>query len=173
MSPLRLPRPAGLLPDMKRLVGTPDGMRRFLSVWPPYLAARVRVDRITPDWRVAEVSMGLSPVNANYMGTQFGGSLYSMSDPFWVLLLVHILGPDYHVWDAAAEIRFVSPGRGRVHTRFEITPGFEAELREAAASGEKVLRWVESEVRDERGELVATVRKQLYVRLVREKRPAR
>ena len=38
------------------------------------------------------------------------------------------------------------------------------ELRAAAAGGEKVLRWFETPVRDASGDVVATVRKQLYVR---------
>lgn len=162
---------SSLISRARTLVSTPGGMRRLMSLWPPYLAAGVRVDHISPDWRVVEVSMALRPYNTNYVGTQFGGSLYSMSDPFWMLQLIHILGPDYHVWDRAARIEFLRPGRGRVYTRFEVTPQLEAELRAAAAGGEKVLHWIDSEIVDSAGEVVATVQKQLYVRLVKEKRP--
>ena len=39
------------------------------------------------------------------------------------------------------------------------------ELRAAAASGEKVLRWFEVQLKTDSGELIAIVRKQIYVRL--------
>ena len=142
-----------------------------MSIWPPYLAAGIRVDSISDDWRVVDVSMGLHRFNTNAVGTQFGGSLYSMCDPFYMLQLMRILGSDYNVWDQAAEIRFAAPGKGRVYVHFEISDEFVEDVLEAAASGEKVLRWLECEVVDGDGAMIAEVRKLIYIRLKREKRP--
>jgi hypothetical protein len=79
-------------------------------------------------------------------------------------LAMHRLGPDYYVWDTAADIEFVKPAREQVHARFHLEDGAVAELRAAAASGDKVLRWFETDVVTRSGEIVARVRKQLYVR---------
>jgi acyl-coenzyme A thioesterase PaaI-like protein len=102
--------------------------------------------------------------NRNYFGTHFGGSLYAMTDPFFALLIVERLGRDYVVWDAAAEIKFIAATREDVLAEFRIDDILLDELRAAAADGSKVLRWLETEVRTEAGQLVARVRKQLYVR---------
>jgi hypothetical protein len=39
----------------------------------------------------------------------YGGSLYSMTDPFYMPMLISNLGSDYVVWDKAAHIRFRKP----------------------------------------------------------------
>jgi len=46
-----------------------------------------------------------------------------------------------------------------------LEPTIVDELRIAAAGGEKVLRWFEVAVTTQSGDVVAQVRKQLYVRL--------
>src|SRR4051794_22615854 len=86
-------------------------MRLVMNVYPPFLGAGIRVKRLQPDWRAIDVEMKLRRWNANYVGTHYGGSLYSMTDPFLMLMLIENLGPDFTVWDKAASIRFRSPGR--------------------------------------------------------------
>jgi hypothetical protein len=78
------------------------------------------------------------------------------------------LGRDYVVWDQAGEIDFIAPGREDVYAEFVIEDAVLDELRRAAASGEKVLRWFETEIRTARGEVIARARKQLYVRRKRD-----
>jgi hypothetical protein len=88
-----------------------------------------------------------------------------MTDPMWMLLVMHQLGRDYFVWDKAGAIDFVAPGREDVYAHFKLERHVVDELRAAAANGEKVLRWFETEVKTAGGEVVARVRKQIYVRL--------
>ncbi len=152
------------LPTWSQLIDSPRVLRAGLNVWPPYLFSGVRVVEIADDFSSATVQLRLRFTTRNYVGTQFGGSLFSMVDPFWMLLVLHQLGSDYIVWDKSAQIDFVRPGRTDVVARFVVTPEFVAELREAAAGGDKVLRWVETEIHDRHGQVVARVRRQLYVR---------
>lgn len=150
---------------------TPRHLRRIFNLWPPFLFAGIRVREIAPDWRHARVQLKLAWYNRNYVRTQYGGNLFSMTDPFWMILVMHNLGPDYVVWDKAAEIEFVAPGREDVFADFQVEPSVLDELRQAAAGGDKVLRWFEVDVKTASGELVAKVRKQLYVRLKPGLRP--
>lgn len=143
---------------------TPRLLRWVLNLWPPFLFSGIHVTRIAPDWRYARVELRMRPWNRNYVGTHFGGSLFAMTDPMWMLLAIHALGREYIVWDKAAEIEFVRPGRGVVHAEFALDDAVLAELRAATAGGDKALRWFENEVRDRDGEVVCRVRKQLYVR---------
>ncbi|HEU4382679.1 MAG TPA: DUF4442 domain-containing protein [Anaeromyxobacteraceae bacterium] len=149
-------RPAPLL---RRLF-----LRWRLSLYPPYLGAGIRVVEVAPDLRAIEVRMGLHFWNRNYVGTQFGGSLYSMVDPFYMLMLMYRLGPGYVVWDKAASVRFRRPGRGPVRARLEIPEEREEEIRRSADAGGKVEPVFVCQVRDEAGEVVAEVEKTLHVR---------
>jgi acyl-coenzyme A thioesterase PaaI-like protein len=136
---------------------------RMLNLYPPYLGAGVRV-RASRDLRTFEVRMKLRWWNRNYVGTHFGGSLYTMCDPFFMLMLVDALGRGYIVWDKAATIRFRRPGRGAVRATFHIPPERIEEIRAAADAGGKVEPVFTVEVVDEEGEVVAEVEKLLYVR---------
>jgi len=150
----------------------PRLLRLVFNAWPPFLFTGIHVTRLGADWRSASVELRMRPWNRNYVGTHFGGSLFAMTDPFWMILVMRALGPDYVVWDKAGEIAFVKPGRGTVRCHFELAETVIDELRSAAADGSRVLRWFDCPVLDASGEVVAQVRKQLYVRLKPRVRPA-
>jgi len=143
--------------------------RRGINFWPPFLFAGIRVLAVSDDFRSAKVRLRLGRLNRNYVGTHFGGSIFAMTDPFWMLLVMQNLGRGYVVWDAAAEIEFVSPGRGDIFAEFVLTDDRLAEIRELTQEGKKALIWFDTEVLAADGSVVARVRKQVYVR---EKRPA-
>ena len=139
-------------------------LKRLINLWPPFLGAGIRVLHISDDFRQAEVMLKLGLSNRNYVGVHFGGSLYAMTDPFYMLLLMRCLGKDYVVWDKAGHIEYVQPGRGRVYARFAIDDATLAAVRAATAAGDKHLPELAVDVVDEQGAVVARVRKTLYVR---------
>src|SRR5690606_3041990 len=139
--------------------------RCFRTFYPPYLGAGVRVRHISDDFRDVQVSMGLGWYNRNYVGTQFGGSLYSMVDPFFMLMLMENLGPKYIVWDKAADIDFLAPGTGPAFARFNIDQPLLDAIRRQTANGEKYLPPLQVDIHDGAGNPVARVGKTLYVRL--------
>lgn len=151
---------------------SPRGRRswllRVMNFYPPFLGAGIRVRRVGPDRRAFEVRMKLHFFNRNYVGTHFGGSLYAMCDPFFMLILIPALGPEYVVWDKAATIRFKRPGRGTVRATFDIPQVRVDEIRRAADDGERVESVFTAEVVGEDGMVVAEVDKTLYVRRQRE-----
>ena len=139
-------------------------LRRLFNIWPPFLCCGIRVLQLADDWRYARVRLKLGWFNRNYVGSHFGGNLFSMTDPFWMILIIESLGRDYIVWDKAGEITFVQPGRADVFAEFRVEDAVLDELRAATAQGEKYLRWFHTDVKTANGEIVAQVRKQLYVR---------
>ncbi|MGB9072255.1 MAG: DUF4442 domain-containing protein [Terriglobales bacterium] len=139
-------------------------MRWMMNLWPPFLGAGIRVKRLQPDWKAIDVEMKLRFWNANYVGTHFGGSLYSMTDPFYMLMLIENLGRDYIVWDKSASIRFRKPGKGKMQAAFRLS-GEEIEgIRQALETQEKFESTFVVEVKDETGDVIAEVQKVLYVR---------
>jgi hypothetical protein len=139
-------------------------MRMLLNIWPPFLGAGIRVRRIAPDWKAIDVEMKLRWWNRNYVGTHYGGSLYSMADPFFMLMLIESLGKDYIVWDKAASIRFRKPGRGTISASFRLSDEQLNEIRQALNSEEKIERLLTVELKDQSGSIVAEVEKLLHVR---------
>ena len=150
----------------------PSTLRHVFNFWPPFLFAGIHVTRMSADWREARVELRMRPWTKNYVGTHFGGSLFAMTDPFWMILVKECLGSDYIVWDKAAEIEFVKPGKGTVHANFKVEDSLLDEIRTATASGDKYLRWLPVEIIDRQGDVVAKIRKQIYVRRKPHKRPA-
>ena len=149
----------------------PKLLRRGMGWWPPFLGAGISVRSISEDFRNAVVELKLGRLNRNYVGTHFGGSLYAMTDPFFMIMLLHNLGGDYLVWDKSGSIDYVAPGRGTVQAHFQLTAERIAEIKAQAAGGDKVLPEFEVYVKDQAGGIVARVRKILYVRLKPKNRP--
>jgi len=137
---------------------------RWINLWPPLLGAGIRVKRIDPDMKAIDVEMKLHFWNANYVGSHYGGSLYSMADPFYMLMLMANLGRDYIVWDKAASIRFRKPGRGKVTAEFRLSDEQVEDIREKLETQEKVEPTFTVEIKDESGAVIAEVEKLLYVR---------
>ncbi len=139
--------------------------RYLINLWPPFLINGIHVTSIAQDWSNLTVRLRLHFWNRNYVGTHFGGNLFSMADPMWMLMAMHRLGRSYYVWDTAGEIAFLAPARETVFANFSMDDAAIEELRTQAAGGEKVLRWFETELKTAAGTVVARVRKQIYVRL--------
>jgi len=135
-----------------------------MSLWPPFLGAGIRVKHIAADFREVVVSMKLRWYNRNYVGTHFGGSLAAMTDPFYMLMLIHILGSEYTVWDKTSTIDFIAPGRGTVTARFSLNDDQIAEIKNETASSNAYFPELSVDIVNESNEVVARVRKKLYVR---------
>ena len=139
-------------------------MRWLFNLFPAYRGTGGRVTYISGDFREARVRLPITWRTRNYVGTIFGGSLYGAVDPIYMILLIKILGPDYVVWDKAATIRFVKPGRSTLYARFLIE---EEEIRtivrltEAAPSIDRVYR---VDLKDADGVVHASVEKTIYIR---------
>lgn len=141
------------------------GFDTAFSQFGPYSGANITVRTI--DRYTVESSMTLVESNTNYVGTHFGGSLYSMCDPFFMFLLMHNLGEGYIVWDKAATIDFMKPGTGTVTARFHIPEAEFVNLRSELGKTKKLDRIYVCEVTDEKGDVVARMSKTLYIRRMR------
>lgn len=147
----RLPLPAGVF-------------RHGINLWPPFLGAGIRVTRVTADYREVDVRLRLGRLNRNFFGTQFGGSMFAMTDPFFALMMLQNLGPEYVVWDKAGAIRYLRPARGDVFAHFRLTKAAVARARKATADGARHEPEFRIGVVDGDGGVVAEVDKTLYIR---------
>ncbi len=138
--------------------------KTYLNFWGPYRGAGIRVAEIAPDFSRIVVELRETRNNRNAVGTHFGGSLYSMCDPFYMLMFISRLGKDYVVWDKAASIDFQRPGKGTVRAVFAISAEDIARVKAETAEGARYTPTFVVEVIDDQGERVARVEKVLYFR---------
>ena len=137
---------------------------KWINLYPPLLGAGIRVLHKQSDDYTIKVQLKLTRLNLNAVGTHFGGSLYAMCDPFFMLILLEHMGRDYIVWDKSASIRFRKPGKGRMLASFRLSEEQIESIRQQLETQEKAEPSFLVEVKDENGELVAEVQKLLHVR---------
>ncbi|MGB3414376.1 MAG: DUF4442 domain-containing protein [Microbacteriaceae bacterium] len=147
-------------------------LRRGMRFWPPFWGAGISVRELDDDFTKITVRLKRKMLNRNMFGTQFGGSIFMMTDPFYAIMISKQLGSGYRVWDQSAEIDFVKNGTTDLYATFEVSPELIAEFRKKAEKGKKVLHWFESDIIDTKGEVIAHIRKQLYIREKQKKSEA-
>ncbi|WP_373521465.1 DUF4442 domain-containing protein [Aquiflexum sp.] len=137
---------------------------RLLNFYPPYFFSGIKVIDHNEDFTYFKVRLKLTWYNRNLVGTAFGGSLYAMCDPFFMFILIINLGDDYLVWDKAATIDFIKPGKGAVYAKFEINKTQIDEIKnEVDRTGKKIFRYP-CDIKDKDGKIIASLTKDVYVR---------
>lgn len=136
----------------------------MLNVWPPFLFSGISILEISKDFRHAKVRLKKKALTSNYVGTLFGGSLFAMTDPFYMVMILKNLGSDYIVWDKRSEIEYVSPGKASVFAEFNLGDLELAEIKREVEANGKYLKWFEVDIKTGDGTVVAIVKKQIYVR---------
>ena len=152
------------LHPLQALMTSHSGMRRMLNVWPPFLFSGISILEISKDFRHAKVRLKKRALTSNYVGTLFGGSLFAMTDPFYMVMILKNLGSDYIVWDKRSEIEYVSPGKASVFAEFNLGDLELAEIKREVEANGKYLKWFEVDIKTGDGTVVAIVKKQIYVR---------
>lgn len=137
---------------------------RFINLWPPFLFSGIKVTKRSKDYRSITVKLKLRFWNANYVGTQYGGAMFSMTDPFYMLMLILNLGPAYTVWDKSAKIRYLKPGRSDVTAEFQLTEEDLASIRTAVQQQGKI-EWTRTiQIKDNKGDIIAEVDKVISIK---------
>jgi hypothetical protein len=139
-------------------------LKLLINLYPPYWGTGITVRSISPDYREICVQMKMRWYNRNYVKTHFGGSLYAMTDPFFMLMLIHILGKEFVVWDKRAHIDFIKPDQGTVTARFFIQEEQIEKIINITSGGQKYFPEFSVDIENEAGEKVARVVKTLYIK---------
>lgn len=137
---------------------------KYFHLWPPFLASGIRVCEFDLDAGFIRSQLRTSFLNSNYFGTHFGGSLFSMCDPFYVFLLVHKLGKDYYIWDLRASIEFKKATSQPVFADFYVTEKNIQDIRAQAEHGERVEPCFSLDIKQADGLVIASVAKTMYVK---------
>ena len=149
---------------LKKLQNIPSISKFLFNHYPPYRGAGIHIEVMNLELCHVRVKMPLTWKNQNLVGTHFGGSLYSMVDPFYMLILMHHLGSKYIVWDKSASIQFLSPGRGTVYADIRLDSTEIDQIKQLTENHAPVYRNYSLNIFDESGVRIAEVQKIVYIR---------
>lgn len=137
---------------------------KFWNLWPPFFFTGIKIERRSKDYRFIKARLKLRFWNANFMGTQYGGLIFSMTDPFYMIMLIKNLGPEFEIWDKAASIRYLKPGRTDLFVEFILSDKDLQIIHEMIEEQPKI-DWIRKiEVKNKAGEIVAEVMKTIHIR---------
>ncbi|KAB1159842.1 DUF4442 domain-containing protein [Tenacibaculum aiptasiae] len=100
------------------------------NISPMYRRSTGKVLSVSDDLLRVQVKIPISYKNRNYVGSIFGGSLFSATDPVFMVQLINILEDSYVVWDKKAEIKFKRPAKENSYVDFTFTEEEIAEIKE-------------------------------------------
>jgi Domain of unknown function (DUF4442) len=142
---------------------SPGMARLFFNIAPCIRGSGGRVVAISDDFRRLRVRLKLNWRTRNLVGTIYGGSMYAATDPFYMLMLLRILGSGYVVWDKGCTIRFRRPARETLFADFHISDEMLAEVHQKVDSaGEGTFTWPLA-LKGASGHVYAEFDKVLYV----------
>ncbi len=134
-----------------------------LNLWPCIRNSGGRVTFISEDFRQLKVQLKYNWKTLNLVGTTYGGSLYSSTDPMYMLMLLEVLGNDYVVWDKGCTIRFKRPSKTNLYCEFHIsTEMLEDIYNNLEKSDEYTFTW-QAKYKDQDGVIYTEFDKVLYV----------
>lgn len=137
--------------------------RRLMSLYPVYLFTGGRIKFVSSDWKEVHISLSLNWYTKNYVGTIYGGSIYSAADPLYMIMLIRMLGDKYVVWDKAGLVKFIRPGKGTIKARFLITDEVMDKIKETVAAKNEMDIDLPVAYMNDEGKVVAEVIKTIYI----------
>ncbi|CAG5078262.1 DUF4442 domain-containing protein [Parvicella tangerina] len=137
---------------------------KLINYWPPFVGAGIKIKEVNQERTRFLISLRLTSRNRNLFGTQYGGSLYSMTDPFYAFILIMNMGNEYIVWDKSANIEFVKPGKGKVFVEIKISPERINTIKEEINEIGKSTYTFDTQILDEHQNVIANVSKEVYIR---------
>lgn len=151
-----------ILNNLAEKIGKGKLMKLFFNLSPMYRRTGGRVMKISEDFKYVKIKLPLTYKTRNYVGTLYGGHMYSCVDGIFMVQLVNLLGKKYVVWDKSATIRFRRPGNQTLFAEFNITDEFLDQVKiDLESEGEKDYT-LQVNLVDKEGKIYAEVDKVLY-----------
>ncbi|MEM6700977.1 MAG: DUF4442 domain-containing protein [Bacteroidota bacterium] len=133
--------------------------------WSPmYRRSTAKIIEVSEDLLKIRVKLPISYKNRNYVGSIFGGSLFSAVDPIPMVQLINLLGEDYVVWDKSAQVFFKRPAREHLYAEFNYTLEELEEIKNSVAQENEIEIVKTTLLKDKKQEKVyCEVRKTIYI----------
>ncbi|OCK44311.1 DUF4442 domain-containing protein [Tenacibaculum soleae] len=134
------------------------------NVSPMYRRSTGKIIEVSEDLFNVKVKIPISYKNKNYVGSVFGGSLFSATDPIFMIQLMNILGNDYVVWDKSANIKFKRPARETSYVDFVFTVNEIQQIKERVKNEQEIDLQKEINITNKEASVIyAEVSKTIYI----------
>lgn len=131
---------------------------------PMYRRSTGRVISITEDLLVVKVKIPISYKNKNFVGSVFGGSLFSATDPIFMIQLMQVLGNVYVVWDKNVSIKFKKPLKEDGYANFVFTTDEIVQIKKEVIEKKQIDLHKDLIITNKEGTIVfAEVSKTIYI----------
>lgn len=142
----------------------PDQVFKYgFNLSPMYKRTVGRITHVSKDLHTVKVEIPLNYKNRNYAGSIFGGSLFSATDPIFMIQLVQILGEEYIVWDKSAQINYRRPARSKAFATFEFTTQEIDDIKSQIAELDKIDVIKHLDIVSHQGEVFAELEKTIFI----------
>ncbi|MFV9549564.1 DUF4442 domain-containing protein [Algibacter sp. PT7-4] len=132
--------------------------------WSPmYKRSTGKVTNVSANLHYVKIKIPLSWKNKNYVGSIFGGSMLSATDPIYMIQLINILGNDYVVWDKSATINYKRPGKEDVFCEFTFSPEEIISIKKDVKSKGEINIVKTPNIVNKQGVVIAELSKTIYV----------
>ena len=135
----------------------------FFNASPMYRRSTGRVTSVSKDFWTVEVKIPLTYKNRNYAGTIFGGSMFSATDPIYMVQLIQIIGTDYIVWDKSSVVKFKRPANTDAYVVFQFKEDEISNLKKQVEEEKEVELKKLVELKNKDGKVFCEIEKVIYV----------
>ena len=151
-------------------------LKFFFNISPMYRRTGGRLIKVSSDLKYVKIKLPLNYKTRNYVGTLYGGQMYSCVDGIYMVQLINILGKEYVIWDKSASIKFRKPGNKTLFAEFILSDDFLEQIQYEVNELKEKDYILKVNLVDKTGVVYAEVEKIIYIALksyYKEKRKIR
>jgi hypothetical protein len=143
-----------------------------MRLYPPFLFQRIWTKNFDRNYRGVSVKINHSLLNRNYNRSIFGGTLYSATDPFYVILFHQVLkrkGYNIKLWSRNATIDYIKPADCNLYFQIIIQ---EKDIDEAVQNLDEEGKFIKPfpvKITNRDGVLYAMVHTEIYIKRITPK----
>lgn len=145
------------------IMGKGNAFKFLFNISPMYRGTGGRLIEVHDNLQYVKIKLPLNYKTKNYVGTLYGGHMYSCVDGIFMVQLINILKDDYVVWDKSATIRFRRPGNQTLYAEFELSDEFIQQIKTEIAELNEKDYTLHVDIKDKDGKLYAEVEKVIYI----------
>jgi hypothetical protein len=146
-----------------RRIGTGRAFKFFFNISPMYRRSGGRIVEASDNLDSIKVKIKLNYKTRNYVGTMYGGHMYSCLDGIYMVQLINLLGKSYVVWDKVATIKFKRPGTSTLYAEFNISKELIAKTKLDVIAQDEIDIKLDVNLVDSNGKVCAEVEKIIYI----------
>ncbi|MCJ8291879.1 MAG: DUF4442 domain-containing protein [Crocinitomicaceae bacterium] len=146
-----------------RKIGTGRAFKFFFNISPMYRRSGGRIVEASENLEYIKIKIRLNYKTRNYVGTMYGGHMYSCLDGIYMVQLLNLLGKSYVVWDKMATIKFKRPGTSTLFAEFNVSKELIEKIKADVAAQNEIDIKLDVHLVDSNGNICAEVEKIIYI----------